>query len=268
LPSTSSRPDGFSAQQQSLLEAFAASAATAVATAQSAADERRVQRLAAAEAERARWARELHDDTLQGLGILRLTLGAAQRDGRPETIARVVGEALDQLGSDIANLRALITDLRPAALDQLGIEAAVMALVDRVKLLGLGVDVSVDLTYEQGRASTRYISELETAVYRIVQEALTNATKHGRAKRAVVEVHEDERNVRVAIRDDGQGFDPNEKATGFGLPGMRERAELLGGTLSIESAAGEGTTVTALLPVRRRSRTYGAAEVVGSDKTG
>jgi signal transduction histidine kinase len=258
----------FSAQQQRLLEAFAASAAAAVATAQSAADQRRIQRLAAAEAERTRWARELHDETLQGLGILRLTLAAAQRDGRPETIARVVGEALDQLGSDISNLRALITDLRPAALDQLGIEAAVMALVDRVKLLGLDVDVSVDVAYEQGRASTRYISELETAVYRIVQEALTNATKHGRAKRAVVEVHEDECNVRIEVRDDGDGFDPKEKGSGFGLPGMRERAELLGGTLSIESAAGEGTTVTALLPVRRRSRTYGAAEAVVSDQAG
>jgi signal transduction histidine kinase len=249
----------FSADQQRLLEGFANSAAMAVATAQSAADERRLQSLAAAEAERSRWARELHDDTLQGLGILRLTLAAAQRDGRPEAIATAVGQALVQLGSDISNLRALITDLRPAALDQLGIEAALMALIDRVQRLGLDVDVSLDLAYDQGRASTRYISELETAIYRIVQEALTNATKHGRAKRAVVEVHEDERSVRVAVRDDGTGFDPIEMSSGFGLPGMRERAELLGGTLSINSAAGEGTTVSALLPVRRRSGSYGPA---------
>jgi signal transduction histidine kinase len=251
----------FSAEQQHLLEAFAASAATAVATAQSAADERGLQRLAAAEAERTRWARELHDDTLQGLGILRLTLAAAQRDGRPEAIATAVGQALEQLGSDISNLRALITDLRPAALDQLGIEAAVMALVDHVRRLGLDIDVSLDLAYEQGRAATRYIPELETAVYRIVQEALTNATKHGRANRAVVEVHEDERSIRVVIRDDGQGFDPIQTSSGFGLPGMRERAELLDGTLSIDSVAGKGTTVSALLPVRRRSRTYGPAKV-------
>jgi signal transduction histidine kinase len=250
----------FSPEEQRLLEAFAASAATAVATAQSAADERRLQRLGAAEAERSRWARELHDDTLQGLGVLRLTLAAAQRDGRPEAIAAAVGQALEQLGTDISSLRALITDLRPAALDQLGIEAAVLALIDRVKSLGLDIDVSVDMAYEQGRASTRYISELETAVYRIVQEALTNATKHGRAKRAVVEIHEDERSVRVVVRDDGHGFDPIQDSSGFGLPGMRERAELLGGTLSIESAAGQGTTVSALLPVRRRSRTYGPAQ--------
>jgi signal transduction histidine kinase len=252
----------FSAEQQRLLEAFATSAATAVATAQSAAGEHRLQRLAAAEAERTRWARELHDDTLQGLGILRLTLAAAQRDGKPEVMAAAVAQALEQLGSDISSLRALITDLRPAALDQLGIEAAVMALIERVRRLGLDIDVSVDLAYDQGRASTRYIPELETAVYRIVQEALTNATKHGRAKRAVVEVHEGERGVSVVVRDDGQGFDHTETSSGFGVPGMRERAELLGGALSIESAPGLGTTVSALLPVRRRSRTYGAGAAV------
>ena len=243
----------FSAEQQRLLEALAVSAAAAVATAQSAADERRLQSLAAAEAERTRWARELHDDTLQGLGILRLTLAAAQRDGHPEALSTAVRQALDQLGSDIANLRGLITDLRPAALDELGIEAAVLALVDRARGSGLAVDVSMDLAYEQGRASTRYISELETAIYRIVQEALTNATKHGEAKRAVVEVHEDDRNVNVVVRDDGHGFDPVEKSSGFGLPGMRERAELLGGTLSVESAVGNGTMMSASLPVRRRS---------------
>ena len=255
----------FSAEHQRLLEAFAASAATAVATAESAADGRRIQRLAATEAERTRWARELHDETLQGLGILRLTLAAAQRDGQRDTLAAAVAQALEQLGSDISNLRALISELRPAALDQLGIEAALLALIDHVKRLGLDVDVSVDLAYEQGRASTRIIPELETAVYRIVQEALTNATKHGRATRAVVEVDEDERSVRVLVRDDGHGFDQAAPGSGFGLPGMRERAELLGGTLSIESAAGQGTTVSALLPVRRRSRTFGLSTADASD---
>jgi signal transduction histidine kinase len=254
------RAGRFSSEQQRLLEAFAASAATAVATAESAADEYRVQRLAAAEAERTRWARELHDDTLQSLGTLRLTLAAARRDGQPEAMAKAVGQALEQLGSDISNLRALITDLRPAALDELGIEAAVMALVDRVRRLGLDVDVSFDLAFEQGSGSARYISGLETAVYRIVQEALTNATKHGRARRAVVEVHEQESIVSVSVRDDGQGFDAIADSSGFGLGGMRERAELLGGTLSIESAAGHGTTVSALLPVRRRSATVVPAD--------
>jgi signal transduction histidine kinase len=257
----------FSAEQQGLLEAFAASAATAVATAQSAADDRRLQSLAAAEAERTRWARELHDDTLQSLGILRLTLAGAQRDGGPDAMATAIRQALDQLTSDISNLRALITDLRPAALDQLGVEAAVIALVDRVKRAGLDVDVDVDMAFEQGRASTRYISDLETAVYRIVQESLTNATKHGLAKRAVVEIHEDQHSVRVVVRDDGQGFDPAERSAGFGLPGMRERAELLDGTLNIESVPGKGTTVSALFPVRRRTRTHRLVKPATSDLT-
>ncbi|MGP0049845.1 MAG: GAF domain-containing protein, partial [Solirubrobacteraceae bacterium] len=106
----------FTAEHQRLLEAFAASAAIAVATAWSAADERRRQGLAAAEAERSRWARELHDDTLQALGNLRLMLSGARRSQDPEAMASAIGRALDQLENDIAGLRALITELRPAAL--------------------------------------------------------------------------------------------------------------------------------------------------------
>ena len=103
----------FSAENQNLLEAFAASAATAVATAQSAAMERRRQRVAAAEAERGRWARELHDETLQALGSLRLTLSSSRRRGDPEMLEKAVDEALAQLELDITTLRALITELRP-----------------------------------------------------------------------------------------------------------------------------------------------------------
>jgi signal transduction histidine kinase len=96
---------------------------------------------------------------------------------------------------------------------------------------------------------------------------LTNATKHGLAKRAVVEIHEDQHSVRVVVRDDGQGFDPAERSAGFGLPGMRERAELLDGTLNIESVPGKGTTVSALFPVRRRTRTHRLVKPATSDLT-
>jgi len=242
----------FTAEHQRLLEAFAASAATAVATAQSASDERRHQRLAAAEAERTRWARELHDETLQSLANVRLMLAAAQRAGSSEAMSAANRQAISQLESDIANLRALITDLRPAALDQLGTEAAINALADRLRHAGLELDVSVDLAYEQGRTPARHTAELETAVYRIIQEALTNATKHGHARRAVVEVTEDESTVCLTVRDDGEGFDPNKQTDGLGLLGMRERAELLDGTVRIESAQGQGATITARLPVTRR----------------
>ena len=91
-----------------------------------------------------------------------------------------------------------------------------------------------------------------SAIYRIVQEALTNARKHGGAKRAAVEVVEHEQAVRISIRDDGVGFDPTTSTDGYGLMGMRERAGLLAGAIDIISNPGQGTTITATLPVHRR----------------
>lgn len=243
---------GFTADHQRLLEAFAASAATAVATAQLAQKERQRQRLAAAEAERARWARELHDETLQSLATLRLTLAAGERTREPEKMAGVLRNAIEQLEADIATLRTLITELRPAALDHLGVDAAVRGLAERMARAGLEVDVSVELASEQGQAGERLIPELETAVYRLVQEALTNAIRHGHARRAVVEITEAHDDVNLTVRDDGAGFDPATKTDGFGLLGMRERVELLNGTLTITSAPGHGTTVAAAFPARRR----------------
>ncbi|HYM54460.1 MAG TPA: GAF domain-containing protein [Solirubrobacteraceae bacterium] len=242
----------FSKEDERLLASFAVSAATAVATAQSIASERQRQRLAAAEGERQRWARELHDETLQSLSALRIGLSTAGRSGQPEALLRAVAQATDQLEETIANLRALITDLRPAALDELGVQAALEGLAERTSRHGLEVDVSVELAYEQGRESTRHSAELETAVYRIVQEALTNASKHGQAKRAVIEVHEEATTVHVSIRDDGDGFDPGGETGGFGLLGMRERVELLGGELLVDSAPGDGTVVKASIPAQRR----------------
>jgi signal transduction histidine kinase len=247
----------FSSDDERLLEAFAASAATAVATAQSVATERRRQRLAAAEAERQRWARELHDDTLQSLSALRVGLSTAKRSGNHATLEQAVTSAIDHLEEGITNLRALITDLRPASLDELGAAAAIQALCERAERQGLDVDVSIDLAYEQGREQQRHIPEIETSMYRIVQEALTNAAKHGKAKRAVVEVHDEGEEVSLKIRDDGSGFDTSEHSDGFGLVGMHERAHLLEGTLEVNSAPGSGTTIAARFPIQRRG---GAAE--------
>jgi signal transduction histidine kinase len=241
----------FTAEHQALLEAFATSAATAVATAQSVADERQRQRVAAAESERGRWARELHDETLQALGNLRLILSGAKRSGSADTMAAVIGQAIEQLEVDITTLRGLIVELRPAALDQLGVEPAVLALVDRFRNSGLDVDAQVDLAYEHG--GERFVLELETGVYRIIQEALTNAAKHAGASHVVVELLEHDGSVSVKVSDDGPGFDAEVSAGGFGLPGMRERAELLGGDLTIKSAPGQGTTISASFPVSRRS---------------
>ncbi len=256
----------FSAEDERLLGAFAATAATAVATAQSVATERHRQRLAAAEGERRRWARELHDDTLQSLSALRIGLSTAARSTRPEALRDAFLQGIEQLEESIINLRALITDLRPAALDELGTQAAVEALAERAARHGIEIDVSIDLAYERGgvqaegeRGLARHTPELETALYRIVQESLTNATKHGGAKRAVVEIHEDGDTVHVEVRDDGAGFDLTADTSGFGLLGMRERVELLDGTLRIDSAPGAGAIVSASFPVQRRALTAPAA---------
>jgi signal transduction histidine kinase len=237
----------FTTDDERLLEAFAASAATAVATAQSVASERQRQRLAAAEAERQRWARELHDDTLQSLSALRVGLSTAKRSGKSETLEQAVTNAIDHLEEGITNLRALITDLRPASLDELGAAAAIQALGERAERHGIDVDVNIEMTTEE----TRHVPEIETAMYRIVQEALTNAAKHGNAKRAVVEVHEDETDIRVSVRDDGAGFDPSEHTDGFGLLGMHERVHLLDGTFQIDSSPGRGTMIEARFPIQR-----------------
>lgn len=250
----------FTAEDQRLLEAFATSAAISVATARSTASELQRQRLAAAESERGRWARELHDETLQSLAALRLSLSAARRKGGREALQEAVGLAIEHLEEGISNLRALVTDLRPAALDELGLEAAVAALCERASRHGLEIDSSLDLAYEHGRARTRHTPELETAIYRIIQESLTNATKHGHATRAVIEAQENASTVELTIRDDGDGFDPTISTAGFGLLGIRERVHLLHATVQIASACGQGTTLTASFPVQRVAAQSAAAE--------
>jgi len=242
----------FSAEDQRLLEAFAASAATAIATAVTVEGERRRQRLAAAEQERAHWARELHDETLQNLAALRLGLAAQLQDSRPDAVIETVREAVAQLEQEIQTLRALVTDLRPAALDDLGAQAAIEDLAERARSRGLDVDVHIDLAYEQGRNPDRHVNEVETTMYRIIQEALNNAMKHGAARRAHVEVAEDDANVHITVRDDGSGFDLTAHTDGFGLVGMRERVELLQGTLELTSSPGKGTTINATFPATYR----------------
>ncbi len=249
----------FTLADQNLLEAFAASAATAVATAQSAADDRRRQRVAAAEAERGRWARELHDETLQSLGNLRLLLSSCRRSGDPQVMAGAVEQALEQLELDITTLRALITELRPAALDQLGLGPALLALIDRTRRAGIDVDAEVRLTELDAGPAGRFTADLETGVYRIAQEALTNAGKHGGASHVSLTVVEEGEHIRVTARDDGRGFDPSTVTAGFGLAGMRERVELLGGDLTLTSTPGHGTTITAVLPVARRAASHDGA---------
>jgi signal transduction histidine kinase len=234
----------FGVEQEALLRSFAASAATAVATAQTVEHERLRESMAAAEQERRRWARELHDETLQGLAGFQVLLSSALRRSDAESLERAVRTAVEQIGTEIEKLRMLITELRPAALDELGLQPAIESLASRVAAVqGLEVETEVSL----GTNGERLSGELETAVYRLVQEALTNVVKHARASRVAIEIVATDGHVDVVVRDDGTGFDPTLPRDGFGITGMRERVGLSAGTLTIESAPGKGTTVLARL---------------------
>ena len=235
------RPE-FDDRDEELLLSFAASAATAVSTARSVEAERLRHSLRSAERERSRWARELHDETLQGLAALGVLLAGGLRAGG-DALEQAARQATEQLSTEISNLRALITELRPAALDQLGLEAAIEGLARRsADVEGLEVELEVRV------ADAALDPELKTAVYRLVQEALTNVAKHASARHIGVFVEQARAEVCVRVSDDGRGFDMSEPSAGFGLAGMHERAALMGGRLAIESS-GSGTVVTAVFPL-------------------
>lgn len=246
------RDSGFSDEDETVLLSFAASGATAVATAQSVAEGRTRESIAATERERGRWARELHDESLQSLAGLRVLLSAARRSD-PEELDRLLSQGIEQVDMAIAEMRRLIADLRPSALDELGLGAALEALGERTASgHSIEVEINTDMDFETGRNDNRLLGEVEDTTYRIVQEALTNAVKHGKARRARVDISEDGESLRVRIFDEGRGFDPTAPTEGFGLIGMRERVELAGGTLELRSAPGEGATIVAVLPAVHR----------------
>ncbi|WP_210490924.1 GAF domain-containing sensor histidine kinase [Patulibacter sp. SYSU D01012] len=247
--------DGFTPKDEELLRAFAASAATAVATAQTVGEQRLRDALDSAEQERRRWARELHDETLQGLAGLQVRLSTALRQGADAHLADAVHDVLDQVGLEIRKLRTLITELRPAALDELGLQPALESLARDVGATsGLQIDVAIELPGGEGARTLG--PESETTVYRLVQEALTNVVKHAEAQRVVVEVRPEDPDLVVAVRDDGRGVDAArlKARAGFGVTGMRERARLAGGELTLEPGATVGTVLRARLPLARLAR--------------
>jgi signal transduction histidine kinase len=232
----------FGDREEDLLLAFAASAATAVATAQSVEAERLRHSLRSAERERSRWARELHDETLQGLAAMGVLLSSGLKAGG-DALERAARQATEQLSTEVANLRALITELRPAALDQIGLAAAVEGLARRAREVD-GLEVTLDLAVDEDGLDP----ELKTAAYRLVQEALTNVSKHARANRVQIAVEHDGGEVRLHVEDDGRGFDPAEPAPGFGLVGMQERVALLDGEMEVATSC-KGTVVRVRVPM-------------------
>jgi len=244
------RDDGqpFGDRDEQLLLSVAASAATAVATARSVAAERLAVSLEAAEQARARWARELHDQTLQGLIGVRIVLSAALARADADAVRRAAQTADAHLAAETRSLRDLITELRPAALDDLGLAPALESLAERQAALGgFTVDVQIDLDEHE-----RLARDTEGTIYRIVQEALSNAVKHAAARQVTLRVARMGDQIEIGVQDDGCGFDPAAGGAGFGLPGMQERALLAGGRLSVNSAVGGPTRVTLVLPASDR----------------
>jgi signal transduction histidine kinase len=255
----------FTAEDMRLVQAFAASAAMAVMTAQNVTAQGLQRSVEASERERVRWARELHDESLQELAALRIALSSARSSNDPKVLERAAGEAIERATAAIDALRNLITDMRPASLDELGAGPALEALIDRTRRLsGLSITAEIDLAYEAGREDERHAPEVEVAMYRLVQEGITNAVKHAGDATVHVSIAESEEAVTIRVQDDGAGFAPDGQHEGFGLIGVRERVALTGGTLRVQSAPGAGTTLEASLPVRRRASTTPARLDVAS----
>ncbi len=201
----------------------------------------------AQELERARLARELHDET--GQALTSILLGLKHLDDVIETDdARVATASLRELVvTTLQDVRRLAVELRPSALADFGLVPAIERLAGT---LAEQSELVVDLEARLGEQ--RLPAEAETALYRIVQEALTNVVKHASARRVSITLVRKEGFAVVVVEDDGLGFDPRTTRTGsLGFVGMRERVELVGGRLTVESAPGAGTTIAAEVPVTR-----------------
>ena len=241
--------EGFDANDEQVFEAFAASAATTIATVQAVEAEKLQMSLEASERERHRWARELHDETLQELGALRVLLDASGGDELSPESRQI---AVDHVDRGIRNLQGIITELRPSVLDELGVGPAIESLARRSsERFGVDINVDVDLGGEQPDEPSRLPADLEATIYRLVQEAANNAIKHGNPQRISVTVTRHDEAVEIHVTDDGDGFDPDNAERSFGLVGMQERVSLAGGILQIRSEPGKGTEVRSELPLKR-----------------
>lgn len=200
----------------------------------------------AQETERRRIAHELHDEIGQWLTMLKLSLDMARRESREEGSV-YLANAIETTEQLLRTVRALSLELSPSALDDLGLLPALLWFVDRYTARS-GIQVKVKHEGIQGRRFPRVV---ESTVYRIAQEALTNVARHAGVTEARMLVWRDEAGVTVQVEDGGKGFVPGPEMGGHrsgGLRGMRERTELLGGSFAVESAPGKGCCITAELP--------------------
>ena len=235
----------FSDEDEEIVTLLAAQAAVAIENAGSVQRDALRRAVQAQEAERRRLARELHDETGQALTSILLGLAAVERARTAEEARAATGDLRELVVQTLQDVRRLAVELRPAALDDFGLEPALKRLGRTVSDGGM-----LDVQVEARVGSERLPAEVETAIYRIVQEALTNVIKHAVAERVSILMTRLPGGVAVMIEDDGQGFDPSTSCgDGLGLLGMRERVELLDGSLTIDSVPGVGTTLVVELPL-------------------
>ena len=234
----------FHAEDVRLAEMLASRAAMAVDQAERVSRDAVRRVVDAQEQERARLARELHDETGQALtsillGLKALDESVATLEGRTR-----VAELRALVVSTLRDVRGLAVELRPAALDDFGLVPALERLADTFRERA-GVEVAIEA--ELGEA--RLDPSLETTLYRIVQEALTNVLKHAAAEHVSISLVRKDGSISAVVEDDGRGFTPEApRREALGLVGMRERAGLLGGKMTIESAPGAGTTLVVEVP--------------------
>jgi signal transduction histidine kinase len=235
----------FSDDDLRLAETFASRAAVAVDLSERVARDVVQRVVAAQEVERRRLARELHDETGQTLTSILLGLKSVEEKADDASTREAIAELGRQVASAMQDVRRIALELRPKVLDDYGLVSALERLATSFQSqTGIAVDLEARLS--EGRLPT----EVETALYRIVQEGLTNMAKHAEPSRASVLVTPKHGSVLVVLEDDGRGFDPANRGGGLGLEGMRERVELLEGRMTVESRAGAGTTLVVEVPVR------------------
>jgi len=229
-----------------IAEIFAGRAAVAVELSQRVARDALQRVVTAQELERRRLARELHDETGQALTSILLSLSALEEVHDERELHAAVAEVRELVRSTLQDVRQLAVELRPKVLDDFGLVAALERLTE-----SFGEQTGISVHFQQLLPTAgRLPAEVETALYRIVQESLTNIVKHARATSVSVVLTRKDDSVSVVVEDDGVGFEPaRERDGGIGLAGMRERVALLGGRLAIESRPGAGTTFVAEVPL-------------------
>ncbi|HET6643516.1 MAG TPA: GAF domain-containing sensor histidine kinase [Gaiellaceae bacterium] len=238
-------PDArFTDEDLRIAEAFAERAALAIDLSERVARDALRRVVAGQELERQRLARELHDETGQALTSILLGLKSIEEAGNGQDVRQSVLELRELVVGTLQDVRRLAVELRPKALDDFGLVAALQRLAETfAEQTGIRVHVEAAL------GDARLAGETETAVYRIVQEALTNVIKHAQAETVSVVLTRKGNRVVAVIEDDGRGFDPADtRDERLGLLGMRERIALVDGKLSVESRPGEGTTIAVEVP--------------------